>query len=454
MQEDTPNAADGVAVTQLLAEWIERTDDAAVTPLAFEWARHVMLDWLAVAIAGTSEPLVRMLVEEYVGEASAPCTLLAGSGRARAHDAALINGSAGHALDFDDVASRMFGHPSVPVVPAALAQAQAGGASGRDLLRAVVVGHEIESRIGEMVGPSHYLHGFHATGTVGTLGAAAACANLRRLDAGHTAHALGLAATQAAGLKSMFGTMAKPLHAGKAAMNGLMAAQLAARGFTAGPDAIEGPQGFARTMAPERNPFAAPIDTGAGFAIQSTLFKYHAACYLTHSSIEAIRTLREQHGLGLDDMASMTLMVAGNQRGVCDIAVPQSGLNVKFSIQHLAALALDGADTANLGLYTLETALNDRYREAAQRVELQMVQADNRDVATVELRMRDGRSFTQSANVAIAATDMGAQWSRLSAKARAIVEPVLGTERFEHLLAAVAALNDAPDLQPLLEAIR
>src|SRR6218665_3739125 len=185
-----------------------------------------------------------------------PCTLLASGGpRARPHDAALINGAAGHALDFDDASSNMIGHPSAPVVPAALASAQIGNACGRQLLRALVVGHEVEARIGEMLGPSHYLHGFHATGTVGTFGAAAACASLRRLSEDQTAHALGLAATQAAGLKSMFGTMAKPLHAGKAAMNGLMATQLALRGFSANDCGIECPQGFALTMAPERHPF-------------------------------------------------------------------------------------------------------------------------------------------------------------------------------------------------------
>src|SRR6218665_3274360 len=236
--------------------------------------------------------------------------------------------------------------------------AQIGNACGRQLLRALVGGQEVEARIGEMLGPSHYLHGFHATGTVGTFGAAAACASLRRLSEDQTAHALGLAATQAAGLKSMFGTMAKPLHAGKAAMNGLMATQLALRGFSANDCGIECPQGFALTMAPERHPFVAPIDTAAGFAIESTLFKYHAACYLTHSTIEAIRQLRQQHAVGLDALEGMTITVAGNQRGVCDIEDPKTGLGVKFSIKHLAALALDGADTADLGLYADATALD------------------------------------------------------------------------------------------------
>ena len=294
------------AFTAALAQWISGLNDEAISPSAWEWSKHVLLDWLAVGLAGASEPLVQMLLAEYGGGAEQPCTLLGSPMRARPHDAALINGAAGHALDFDDVASRMVGHPTAPVAPAALALAQTLGANGRDLLRALIVGHEIESRIGEVAGLSHYQLGFHVTGTIGTFGAAAACARLRGLDAATTRHALGLAATQAAGLKSMFGTMAKPLHAGKAAMNGLMAAQLAARGFTAHESAIECAQGFARTQAPSLNPMSTVIDTRAGFAIESALFKYHASCYLTHSTIEAIRQARARHGVTLDALDSPT----------------------------------------------------------------------------------------------------------------------------------------------------
>jgi 2-methylcitrate dehydratase PrpD len=457
--EQQTSGADGVAVTHVLADWISRTNDAAITPAAYQWAKHAMLDWLAVGIAGMAEPLVKILTDAYQGTADEPCLLLATGLRASPHDAALVNGSAGHALDYDDVASRMSGHPTVPVAPAVLANAGSIVASGRvvsglALLRSLVVGHEVESRIGEMVGPSHYQHGFHATGTVGTFGAAAACANLQGLNSGQTAHALGLAATQAAGLKCMFGTMAKPLHAGKAAMNGLMAADLASRGFTVNDEAIECVQGFARTLAPTLNAFPRSIDTRHGFAIEQTLFKYHASCYLTHSAIEAVRALRQLDGLGLDDLESMTVAVAGNHRGVCDIAVPRTGLNVKFSIQHLAALALDGADTADLALYTDQTALDARYAAAARGVSMVVVDADNRDAAVVTMHTRDGRTFSRTANVGVPATDLNSQWERLLAKSRAIAEPVLGIERFARLVEAVETMDHSPSLQPLFEAIQ
>lgn len=445
---------DDTGVTRRLADWISSVDDAAINPTAFEWAKHVMLDWTAVGIAGFAEPLVRMLVAEYGGSAGMPCSLLGGGARARPLEAALINGSAGHALDFDDVSSSMFGHPTVPVAPAALALAQVERASGRDLLRAIVVGHEIESRVGKMVGPSHYLHGFHATGTVGTFGAAAACAKLKKLDASRTAHALGLAAAQAAGLKCMFGTMAKPLHAGKAAMNGLMAAQLAARGFTANDSAIECVQGFARTQAPEVNPFPSSIDTSAGFAIENTLFKFHASCYLTHSTIEAIRLLRLRHGVGLDDLDTMTIRVAGNHRGVCDIENPQTGLQVKFSIKHLAVLALNAANTASLDLYSTQSALNERIVQTRSRVTLLFDEANERGNSVVTIRTLDGRELTADANVGIPASDLGAQWARLVDKARSIAEPVIGPERFKNLVSAIAQLDQSPSLQPLFEAIQ
>ena len=439
--------------TRALAEWIAGFRDEAISPRAAEWARHVLLDWIAVTLAGAGEPLVGMLADAYGGGDGLPCTLVGLRARARPHDAALINGSAGHALDFDDVAQRMAGHPSVPVVPAALALAQVRGARGLDLLRAIVVGHEVESRVGEMVSPGHYVHGFHATGTVGTFGAAGACASLAGLDANAVANAIGLAATQAAGLKSMFGTMAKPLHAGKAAMNGLMAAQLAERGFTAHTGALECAQGFALTQSPEIGAFALPIDTRGGFAIESTLFKYHAACYLTHSTIEAVRTLRETHGVGLDALGAMTVRVAGHHRGVCDIETPRTGLNVKFSIRHLAALALDGADTAALDLYSDATALDERVGRARARVELVVEPSGAREDATVTLKTRDGRTLEASANVAIPAADLDAQWRRLVGKARSIAAPVLGDARFERMVSAVRGLADAPDLNPLLETL-
>lgn len=439
--------------THAVAQWIATVEDEEIGPAAFVWARHALLDWLAVTIAARDEPLVRMLTEEYAGGADAPCALLGGK-RAWPAEAALINGSAGHALDFDDVASAMRGHPTVPVAPAALALAQLQRANGRDLLRALVIGHEVESRIGERLGDAQYRFGLHPTGTTGALGAAAACARLMALDSGRTAHALGLAATQASGLKSMFGTMAKPLHAGKAAMHGVMSARLAARGFTANTAALECPQGFAATQAPGGEPLPDGFERRNGMAIERTLFKYHASCYLTHSTLEAVAQLRRQHGVGLQDLEAMTILVAGPHRGVCDIASPRTGLEIKFAIEHLATMALDGQATASLDAYTDEQASDARLVRARERVTLRTDQPGDRNTATIELQTRDGRTLRESANVAVPASDLDQQWHRLVAKAEAIVTPVLGASRFGQLVETVQSMDQLPSVESLFEAIR
>ena len=265
-------------------------DEAAIM------AKQCLLDFLGVTLAGASEPLTAILHAEALAEGGNPQASLIGlPGKVTATQAALINGSASHALDYDDVQLFMMGHPSVPVAPVVFALAEQYGKSGADLITAFVAGFETECRIGASVSPSHYAAGWHATATLGCFGAAAAAANLLRLDADVTAMALGIAGTQASGFKSMFGTMCKPFHAGHAAMSGLMAARLAARGFTSRPDVLEVEQGFGETQSKGLKPEAALAAPKGGSHIRSTLFKYHAACYLTHSSLEAAHGLRRQH---------------------------------------------------------------------------------------------------------------------------------------------------------------
>src|SRR6202171_4380820 len=190
----------------------------------------------------------------------------------------------------------MPGHPSVAILPRLLALAELKGSSGREVITAFVAGYETACRIGAALQPGHYNLGFHSTATVGCFGAAAACARLLGLDAAATAMALGIAGTQAAGLKSQFGTMCKPFHAGKASHNGLLAARLAARGVSSRPDLVECEQGFALTHGPDFRPEAALAGSPDGFYIRANLFKYHAACYLTHGPIECARAIHEEAG--------------------------------------------------------------------------------------------------------------------------------------------------------------
>src|SRR5271166_1644805 len=263
-----------------------------------ELARQCILDYLGVALAGAQDPLVQILLDEMAEAGGSPqASIIGHSARLPVLSASLVNGSAAHALDYDDVNMAMPGHPSVAILPGLLALAESRQSSGREVATAFVAGYETACRIGMALRPGHYNLGFHSTATVGSFGAAAACSRLLGLDAETTAIALGIAGTQAAGLKSQFGTMCKPFHAGKAALNGLLAARLAARGFTSRTDIVECVQGFAPTQGPDFSPEAALATPEGGLHLFANLFKYHAACYLTHAPIECARRLRDQHRL-------------------------------------------------------------------------------------------------------------------------------------------------------------
>lgn len=425
-------------------------DEAAVM------AKQCLLDFLGVTLAGASEPLTGILHEEALAEGGNPQASLIGlPGKVTAAQAALINGSASHALDYDDVQLFMMGHPSVPVAPVVFALAEQYGKSGSDLITAFVAGFETECRIGASVSPSHYAAGWHATATLGCFGAAAAAANLLRLDADMTAMALGIAGTQASGFKSMFGTMCKPFHAGHAAMSGLMAARLAARGFTSRPDVLEVEQGFGETQSKGLKPDAALAAPRGGSHIRSTLFKYHAACYLTHSSLEAAHGLRRQHDIAADKIRAVRVMVDKGHLRVCNIPSPGTGLETKFSLRTTTAFALTGLDTASIETYSDANANRADVVSLRDRVTVEVHNKPDPQDSEVIIDMADGRSFAMSANVGIPASDLDAQWEKLTNKFHAIADPVVGRGRGQELVSAIRnleSLDNFADLGPLLRA--
>src|SRR5580658_1124348 len=413
-------------------------------------ARQCLLDWLGVTLAGAGEELSRILCTEAEEQGGNGAATLIGHGRkVPTQQAALVNGAASHALDYDDVNMTMGGHPTVPVVPALLALAEARQASGAQFVTAFVAGYEALCRVGASVAPGHYAQGFHATATVGSFGAAAACAHLLGLDAPVTAVALGIAGTQAAGLKSMFGTMCKPLHAGKAAQNGLLAASLAARGFTSRSDVLDCAQGFARTQSPDFRPEAALAEPPGGWHLRDNLFKYHAACYLTHAPIECAREIRERLALDPGAVSEAVLRVEAGASKVCQILEPRTGLEAKFSLRLTTAFALAGRDTARLDIYDARNAadpvlvrLRDKVRVDFQR-QWPHTQAELR-VTTADSRIAEARHDSGKP-----ATDLAAQGRRLKSKFMALAAPVLGDAQAERLAAAVAALDSLGSMTEL-----
>jgi len=414
---------------------------------AREVARQCVLDYLGVAIAGAGDPLVRILIDE-MAEAggTGQASVVGRSLRLPALSAALVNGAAGHALDYDDVNIAMPGHPSVGVLPGLLALAELKGSSGREVLTAFVAGYETACRIGMALSPGHYALGFHSTATIGSFGAAAACVRLLGLDAEAAATALGIAGTQAAGLKSQFGTMCKPFHAGKAAQNGLLAARLAARGFSSRTDLLECVQGFAATHSPDFSPEAALATPKAGFHILANLFKYHAACYFTHAPIECAGELRRAQGFSPDRIARAVLRIDAAADRVCNIPNPTDGLQSKFSLRQTVAMALAGVDTASLGAYDEATARDPALVRLRERMTIDFQQNWPQTVAELEVELTDGGRLRARCNSGIPAADIAEQGRRLAAKFESLVEPALGASRARELRETIAGLDDLADV--------
>lgn len=381
-----------------IAQFAVETHGAAIPASARHIAKLSLLDWCAVALAGRDEPVsraVRALVGEEAGKPDA--TVIGATARLPARAAALANGASSHALDYDDTHFDYVGHPSVAIIPAALAIAEQRGATGSAFLEAALIGLESTCRIGAWLGTAHYNHGFHQTATSGSFGAAVAAARLLGLDEVRTRHALGIAATRASGLKSQFGTMGKPYHAGMAAANGVEAATLASHGFISRPDGIECEQGFAATHAAEGGDLGRILaGLGETYRFEHVQYKFHACCHGTHAALEALRGLREKTGLKLDDVDSVTLGVNPRWLKVCNIERPATGLEAKFSYRLTTAMALAGMETGALSVFDAATCRDPALVRVRDRVSVtaDAVHADT--AATVTVRTRQGNTLAAS----------------------------------------------------------
>ncbi|HZT52321.1 MAG TPA: MmgE/PrpD family protein [Stellaceae bacterium] len=440
-----------LAVTAALAEKCVAIDCDAIPDEVRAVARQCILDWFAVTLAGAREDLSRIIAAEAAQEGGTGAATLVGHGaKAPPLLAALVNGTTSHALDYDDVHLAYVGHPTVVILPALLALAEAEGLSGRALLAAFAAGYETLCRVGVLVAPGHYALGFHATATVGSFGAAAGCAHLLRLDPARTAVALGIAATQAAGLKSMFGTMCKPLHAGKAAQNGLLAARLAARGFSSRPDVLECGQGFAATHGPDYHPEAALGAAPGGWYLRGNLFKYHAACYLTHAPIECARAVARRPGFAADQVREIVLRVDRGADKVCNIPRPRTGLEAKFSLRQTVAMALAGVDTASLESYSAARCAEPGLVALRERLRIEFQEGWPTSRATLAVTMADGARLEAEHDSGIAAADVAAQGRRIEAKFMSLAAPIIGAAKAARLSEAVQAIERAGSVAEIM----
>ncbi len=419
-------------------------------------AARAVLDTVGVTLAGAIEPAARAVQRAVAAEGTGAGRVFGTTQAAAPSQAALANGTAAHALDYDDMCFVSLAHPSAPLVSAAFAAAELAGAPGRALIDAYVVGFEVEGRIGAAMNPRHYRRGWHCTSTIGTLGAAAAASRLLGLNAGATAEALAIAASEASGLKENFGTMVKPLHAGLAARNGVLAAILAREGMTASRAALDGPQGFLTAMDSESaslDPFVR--DLGVRWEIEETgiTVKLYPSCAGTHPTLDALLDLKRESPFDADDVEAIAIGVDAVTPTVLIYDRPSSGLEAKFSMPFCAAAAVV-FDRVGVDTFEASTIDDERVRALQSRVRMEVdptldASAPALTQSRVAVRLKNGRTLTREAHGARGYFDRPASDQELATKFLACAARVMHAPHAHHALDAVRRIATAPDVRAI-----
>ena len=445
----------GVDVKEGVAALADFVASATVPADARRHAATAFKDTIGVILAGTKEPASVIAQEMAKEDGIGPCRVLGTPITTSADLAALANGVAAHALDYDDMCFVSLAHPSCALVPATLAAGEMVEGPAATLLDAYAIGFELECRLGAVMNPRHYhQRGWHCTSSIGTLGAAAAAARVLGLDAATTRHALGIAASAACGLKENLGTMVKPLHAGLAARNGVMAARLARRGFAASAHAIDGPQGYLAAMDSERSSLdAAVADLGSRWEILETAItvKLYPSCAATHPPLDALLDLKRREGFTAADIDAIDIEVDSMTPRLLIYPAPTTGLEAKFSMPFCAAAAVVHP---RIGIDTFDAAQirHPEVQALLPRVTLRANAAFDAAAplsqARVTVRLRNGGEWSQRADGARGypgrLTD-----DELEAKFNDCASRVLGQTDVASTWASVCDIERAPSVRRL-----
>jgi 2-methylcitrate dehydratase PrpD len=372
-------------------------------------ARGAILDCVGVALAGARQPAGSIPAEwARRSVSSGGATVWGQDFKTSAHDAALVNGTAAHALDYDDVTWGLIGHPSVSLVPSVLALGETTNASGRDVLHAYVVGFEVMAKLGRTTQPLHSLEGgWHATGTIGAFGATAACCKLLNLETEQTAHALGIVYSMTSGNVSNFGTMCKPLHAGLAARNAVEASLWAQAGFTSLPHPFDGPRSFhevySRGLPADMRPLA-ELGRVYELVVRGVVIKPYPCGVALHPAIDAVHALKKEHAINPDDIASVEAGVTRYTFDKLCYLVPQTGLEAKFSMPYTIARAILD-DSIGFDTFTDRLVQEEKAQALTRRISM-YVHAGIEEAWTsgsrpvnVRLHFHDGRVLERQVDI-------------------------------------------------------
>ena len=442
------------SVTELWSQHFRSTSFEQLPADVIELAKRALLDYLGVAIGGASLPMAQIATAYFTELGGKPeAGLLLDERRLPAVNAALVNGVFGHTLDMDDGHRMAAGHPGVATLPAALAAAEVHGASGQQLLRAMVCGYEAFVRIGAFLNPAHLKRGYHTTATVAPFAAATAAGLLMGLNAEQLTRALGLAGVQGAGLMEVFhdGAMAKPFQVARGSAAGLLAADLAARGALGPRTVLEGSQGFLAAMCGDRDtaPLTqglGPDDPGPDWAIRGVYFKLYAACRHTHAAVDAARALRDEYALRPDDVQSVVVRTYSVADQLCGATTLPSGPSeAKFSLPYTIALGLT-VGHAGQSCFTPELVADETLRFLASRVRVEIDPAIESEfplkrTAALDLTTMDGRLLHSEVPIARGEPELPLSQADIEAKFLDNACPALAPEQAQAVIAEVQTLD-------------
>ena len=443
-----------MGTTETLAAFVVECNGDTISQKAHDETKRAVLDVVGTTLAGSAEPAGRIITDYVRREcgSAGPAAVFAAGLRTSASLAALANGTMAHALDYDDVGLQI-GHPSVAVIPAALAVAEETGAGGRELLDAIVLGFEIASRIGAGAGRDAYRKGYHGTAIFGVFGAAAAAGRLLGLTVDQLRQAFGIAGSEASGLRANFGTMTKPLHAGSCGRAGVMAATLAKAGFTADPNIIETGVGYGDVILGKGSYDLAKMTEGLGesFAVEGGVdIKKYPCCYGNHLTLDGIFALMDEHRLREEEIENVTVECSAHLPDVLIYSRPRTGLQGKFSLEYNVASALiDRAVTR--ASFTDERVLTSRIQQVIEKVTVNP--QEGRDQRSVHIRVRttSGKELAREQTVIHGSPADPLSRDELLAKFRDNAALVCDDVDIEQAIATVETLEDQRSLTPLTE---
>jgi 2-methylcitrate dehydratase PrpD len=444
MARNTQVAADHNApsVTQILAQFVATHPSRGWSDAVDHEAHRTFMNWLGCAVgAAGHEAADAALAAVRMLQPAAQASVLGRREKVDMASAALVNGITSHTFDFDDTHLKTIIHPAGPVASAVLALAEHTGASGRDLVDALVIGIDVACRVGNAMYPEHYDRGWHITGSTGTLGAAAACARLLKLDVQKTAMALGIAASQPVGMREQFGTMTKPFHPGAAARAGMMSALLASQGYTASPKALEAPRGMMQTVSTKNDWNEITGELGQRFEISFNSYKPFACGIVIHPSIDACAQLRGQ-GVAPEQIERIELKVHSLVLELTGKKEPADGLQAKFSVYHGCAAGLTFGRAA-------EEEFSDEVVNRADMVALRRKVVatvdDSIDEAGADVTavLKDGRRVHVFVEHAIGSLQNPMTDAMLEAKFHGLSDAILGAGQTGELIKACWAVGQA-----------